>query len=173
MVLYSSFSWASITYKIPTLQKTNPNSLSDGSTIVKSVQDETLVIGNGFQVTIPRGWTLNPVGESEQQIASFNAHPTENIEKDPVYFGIHDTKKDLDLNKIKTLQRSKGRTVKESKVGSAQTVQTEYVNDTKELIFVWYVKAKSKNFIVISGAPASDRKNIETLRSILKTIIFN
>ncbi len=160
-------------YKIPTLSKTDPTSISEGFVVIKSIKEEMQVVGNGFRVVIPKGWTLNPVGESEQQITSFNAHPTEDIGNDPVFIGIHNTKRVLDLKNIKGLQESKKRSVKEVNIDTTKIIQSDFISESKEQSFVWYVKTKSKNFIIMAGAPSADKKNIELLRSILKSLSFN
>lgn len=160
-------------YTVPKLSKAGTSS---GAMVIKSIKEATRVDGLGFQVVIPKEWTLNPTGESDMARASFNAHPTELIEKDPVYFGIHQQKTLIDLKKLKAVLQSKGRKVQEKSGQSFQSLQVEYldnkVNSREEQIFLWYVKSKAGDFVVLAGAPAVDTKSVTALRTILESLTF-
>lgn len=173
-LLAPSLAFAFINYSVPNLGKAGT---AAGSALVKSVKEETRVVDAGFQLTIPKGWTLNPVGESGQFLSSFNAHPTEFIQTDTVYFGVHRRKNGVDLKKIVESQRKKHRTVVEKNSASFQSVQIEYLgsntNSQEEQILLWYVKAKVGSYLVLAGAPTTDKKNLAALRAVLSSLTFN
>lgn len=156
-------------YRIPEESSLN----GPEAVLLKDLPEETLIKGDGFSFTAPKGWTIRIAGPDRNFYVAASAYPSATITRDISSFDLSLPRVPIDLSKIVSTRTAKSNKVEKIKLGDHEGFRFEsagsgaYVHGFKSFGF----GIKGKRDISASGtAKAGNTEEIRILDKILETV---
>jgi len=156
--------FASQIYPFPNLTRKD----TDTHIVTKlNLPDETVVQHEKFSLTVPKGWSINPVGPSDNAVASITATPTSDVENSKTYISFHirTTPSTMTLEERKTQNEKKGRTAKFVSWHDQRWLLVQYFSDNernkRQKYWAAFTNAGGTEFWTVAGTPEADASKYE------------
>ncbi len=129
-----------------------------------------------FSIVIPKGWSINPVGPSDKMKCSITATPSEDVENDKSYIGLHARKDPSKLSLEERMKRYQleGKEVSLKTWGGIKWVFMRTIRSNDKITeWAGFAVRGNQEFWLVAAAPSGNESEMaRSIEKVMSSVIF-